>query len=130
MLLLSRIHGQWVMSQQAGKGQASCLHVRKGRPHNYISATWFRPDTNIIKLVLCKPLEDNEEMNHSQNRFGKNNPISSHDSLTGFVYKGEGLALVVLWMLSYIACSKARWGDTTGYLMNPKHFLKACSESS
>lgn len=94
---------------------------------SYLVQTWYK---QIIKPVLCKPLEDNEEMNHSQNRFGKNNPISSHDSLTGFVYKGEGWALAVLWMLSHITCSKARWRDTTGCLMNPKHFLKAYSESS
>lgn len=69
-------------------------------------------------------------MNHSQNRFVKNNPISSHDRVTGFVYKGEGWALVMLQMLSHITCSKARWGDTNGYLMSSKHFKKARSESS
>jgi len=68
-------------------------------------------------------------MNHSQNRFVKNDPISSHDRVTGFVYKGEGWAFMVLGLF-HIACSKATWGDTTGYLMSPKHFKRASSEGS
>lgn len=68
-------------------------------------------------------------MNHSQNRFVKNNPISSHERVTGFVCKGEGWALVMLWMLSHVACSEARWRDMTGYLMSPKYLKKTVQSS-
>lgn len=52
----------------------------------------------VIKPAFRKPLEDNGEMNHSQHRFVRNKLISCFDRAIGFVDKGEGWALMELWV--------------------------------
>lgn len=54
--------------------------------------------TQIIKPVIHQPLEDNEEVNHSQHRFVRSKPIFCFDRVIGSEDTGEGWALVERWL--------------------------------